>query len=192
MTDEELEENIINIIDELKPDSVEQLIYHISERSSLPEKVVLQKIASLESQGKIRLVSPMKKMPDRVQEYILSREAAWFWLIIVLSSISSISVLWLSAEPLVYLRYALGVPLILFLPGYSLMRALFPEKGNDLFEKIILSVGLSLALSPLVGMLLNYTPWGLTVWSVTLSIFLLISALTFAGVFREYYYLKQT
>jgi hypothetical protein len=192
LSEENSDEKIISLIEEIKPESVEQLIYHITERQLLPEKNILRKIAKLEGQGRIRLVQPKKKIPDRVQEYLWSGEAVWFWLIIFLSSISSISVLSLSTEPLVYLRYVLGVPLILFLPGYSLMKALFPEKEKDLFENIIFSVGLSLALTPLVGMLLNYTPWGLTVWSVTLSIFILITTLTFTGVFREYNYLKKT
>lgn len=191
MTDKELEKKTLDLIDELKPDSVEQLINHITERHSIPEKTSLQIITTLEAQGKIKLVSPSKNIPDRLQEYVLSREAAWFWLILIISSISSISILSLSAEPLIYLRYALGFPFILFLPGFSLMKALFPEKEDNLFEKIILSIGLSLALSPLVGMLLNYTPWGLTVWSVTLSILILNIVLTFTGVFREYNYLKS-
>jgi uncharacterized membrane protein len=61
-----------------------------------------------------------------------------------------------------FIRTALGLPLLIFLPGYALIAMLFPEKaGLEWMERIALSVGLSVALVPLIGLLLNYTPWGI-------------------------------
>ena len=61
-----------------------------------------------------------------------------------------------------FIRTALGLPLLIFLPGYALIAMLFPEKaGLEGMERIALSVGLSVALVPLIGLLLNYTPWGI-------------------------------
>lgn len=78
------------------------------------------------------------------------------------------------------LRIALGLPFALFFPGYSLMLALFPGKdkiGNT--ERIALSFGLSIAVVPLIGLILNYTPSGITVESSLYSIagFILIMSL---------------
>ena len=54
-----------------------------------------------------------------------------------------------------------GLLLVLFLPGYSLIAALFPGRGDpDGIERIALSFGVSIAVVPLIGLALNYTPFG--------------------------------
>jgi uncharacterized membrane protein len=60
------------------------------------------------------------------------------------------------------IRSALGLVMVLFVPGYALIAALFPGKKNiDGIERAALSFGLSIAVSPLIGLGLNYTPWGI-------------------------------
>jgi len=60
------------------------------------------------------------------------------------------------------LRIVFGLPMVLFLPGYALIAALFPKKDDlDAIERIALSFGLSIAMVPLIGLILNYTPWGI-------------------------------
>lgn len=80
-------------------------------------------------------------------------------------------VVWLAATiVVVYLplpntnpvRVALALPVILFIPGYCLIAALFPKEGEiGLVERIMLSIGCSIAIVPLIGFGLNYTPWGI-------------------------------
>jgi uncharacterized membrane protein len=49
----------------------------------------------------------------------------------------------------------------LFLPGYALVAALYPGKnGPGGIERIALSVGMSLVISPLIGFALNFTSIG--------------------------------
>ena len=61
------------------------------------------------------------------------------------------------------IRFILGFPFILFIPGYILIFTLFPEKksekGINIIQRIGLSLGLSLAIVPLLGLGLNYTIW---------------------------------
>ena len=48
------------------------------------------------------------------------------------------------------IRIILGLPLVLFLPGYALIATLFPRKDDfDGIERIALSFGLSIAISPI-------------------------------------------
>lgn len=55
------------------------------------------------------------------------------------------------------LRTVLGFIFVLFLPGYSLVAALFPRSGELTgINRIALSLGLSVAISPLIGLALNY------------------------------------
>jgi uncharacterized membrane protein len=83
-----------------------------------------------------------------------------------------------------FIRTALSLPLILFLPGYALIAMLFPEKtGLEGLERIALSIGLSAAVVPLIGLGLNFTPWGIKVVPLltSLSIFtLLLSGVAYA------------
>lgn len=72
------------------------------------------------------------------------------------------------------IRVVLGLPLVLFLPGYALIAALFPRKDDlDSIERIALSFGLSIAVVPLLGLALNYTPFGIRLSPVltVLSVF---------------------
>jgi uncharacterized membrane protein len=60
------------------------------------------------------------------------------------------------------IRSALGLVMVLFVPGYALIAALFPGKKDiDGIERAALSFGLSIAVTPLIGLGLNYTPWGI-------------------------------
>jgi len=60
------------------------------------------------------------------------------------------------------IRSAFGLAMVLFIPGYSLIAALFPKKTDiDGIERAALSFGLSIAVTPLIGLGLNYTPWGI-------------------------------
>jgi uncharacterized membrane protein len=73
------------------------------------------------------------------------------------------------------LRTVLGLPVVLFLPGYALIAALFPRKNDlDAIERIALSFGLSIAVVPLIGLALNFTPWGIRLMPIIISLTLFI------------------
>jgi len=75
-------------------------------------------------------------------------------------------------------RLILGVPFMLFIPGYVLVSALFPfkkqGKGIDIIERIGLSLVGSFALVPLFGVALIFSPWGLRLvpWLLVLCLFI--------------------
>ena len=76
-----------------------------------------------------------------------------------------------NTSSLLYVRYVLGGVFVLFLPGFLLISALYPRSGEmDALEKIALSIGLSLAIVPLVGLVLNYTPWGIRLEPIMVSL----------------------
>jgi len=61
-----------------------------------------------------------------------------------------------------FLRTFLGLLLVLFLPGYALIGALLPAKKDlDGIERALLSLGLSIAVVPVMGFGMNYTEWGI-------------------------------
>jgi uncharacterized membrane protein len=98
-------------------------------------------------------------------------------------------------------RIVLGLPFLLFFPGYVLVAALFvkpsaknqaaggqptlgeeavtPAKGGvDGIERI--------AVTALIGLGLNYTPWGIRLLPVLFSIFAFILILSGIAAFRQY------
>ncbi len=69
------------------------------------------------------------------------------------------------------LRIILGLPFLLFFPGYTLMAALFIKKeGIGGIERVALSFGLSITVVPLIGLILNYTPWGVRLEPILYSV----------------------
>jgi len=89
--------------------------------------------------------------------------------------------------PLVVFRWVLGSVFVLFIPGYVAVEALFP-KGRELdgIERLALSVGLSLAMVPLVGLLLNYTPWGIRLDPIMASLTILTIGLALVAFARRF------
>lgn len=74
----------------------------------------------------------------------------------------------------------IGLPLVLFIPGYAISYAFFPKKKDlNFMERIVLSFGLSFALIPLAVFFLNkFLKIPITVYSS----FSIIVAITLIGV----------
>ena len=112
----------------------------------------------------------------------------WLYVVLIVSVATVLVIYALPAElPLVAVRWVLGSVFVLFIPGYVTVEALFP-KGRELdtIERFALSVGLSLALVPLVGLLLNYTPWGIRLNPIVVSLTVLTVGLAMVALAREY------
>ena len=67
-------------------------------------------------------------------------------------------------------RSAISLVFVLFVPGNALLAALFPgKKPFENIERAILSFGTSIAIIPLLGLLLNFTPWHLNLVAILVS-----------------------
>jgi uncharacterized membrane protein len=105
-------------------------------------------------------------------------------LLLPVIAVSAVLILVISFLPdITALRVILGLPFILFFPGYVLVLALFPGKdAMGSMERLALSFGLSFAVTALIGLGLNYTPWGIRLMPVlySQSVFIvLMSAVAF-------------
>lgn len=73
------------------------------------------------------------------------------------------------------LRIILGVPFLFFFPGYALVTALFIKKEElDGIERVLLSLVMSIVIILLLGLILNYTPWGIRLEPILYSTALFI------------------
>jgi uncharacterized membrane protein len=102
------------------------------------------------------------------------------------------------------LRIVVGLPFVLFVPGYALVAALFPEAGTEPvddgdadegfsdgegitgLERVALSFGVSIAVVPLVGLVLNFTPFGIRLVPIVVSLSLLVVSLTAIAARRRW------
>ena len=184
-----INQHIMDIVRKESPKTVEQLIKLVQLRHPTPEQEIMKHILHLQNQGKLALREHTAPLPRKVENYLLSSNATWYWIIIVLALATTALVFTIpeDAYPAVYARYVLGSIFVLWLPGYTFIKALFPAKELDNVERAALSIGMSLALVPITGLLLNYTPWGIRPTPVTLSLLALTITFATAAVMREFH-----
>lgn len=107
---------------------------------------------------------------------------------LLIAALLALATLAFTLTPLANLpvRVPLGLLMVLFIPGYALIAALFPRKGDlDGIERVALSFGLSIAVVPLIGLGLNYTPWGIRLTPVVISLAVFTVILAAAAHFRR-------
>lgn len=193
-TRENLPETIVQIIVEQKPRTVTELANLVKDELCLPEQEIMNAILKLQNEGKITLIE-QPRQDQAFRAYLQTTKALWFWLTTV-AAITTAAIVFIVPEdfyPWVYVRNVLGVVFVLWFPGYTFVAALFPvelpiktsQKSLDAIERIALSLGLSLALVPMIGLLLNYTPWGIRLVPLTLSLLTFVIVAAGIALLRE-------
>ncbi len=129
--------------------------------------------------------------PSTLPNYFFNLENAWFWAVTALVVVTVLVVFTVNASLLLYVRYVLGGVFVLFLPGYMLITVLYPRSGDlDGLERAALSIGLSLAIVPLIGLVLNYTPWGIKLEPIMVSLASFTEIIAVACVIRRFRYFQ--
>lgn len=159
-----------------------------AKNSSVTDTEVVDLVWRLAERGKVD-VEDVPPQVRSLREYLgLWERNVWFYASVAASLITVLVIYTLPAAlPLVAVRWVLGSVFVVFLPGYVAVEALFP-KGRDLdrIERFAFSVGLSLALVSLVGLLLNYTPWGIRLTPIVISLTIITLGLAGVGMGRRY------
>ena len=186
---------IIEIIKEKKPQTIEQLLSLAKERLQIPEQKMIETVLRLQSEGKITLLKKQPQAPSKLTTYLKTEQTHWYWITIATAILTAAVVFTIPEDfyPWVYVRYVLGTIFVLWLPGYSFIKALFPvqvpiklpTETLDTVERIALSLGMSLALVPIVGLILNYTPWGIRLTPIVISLLALTVVFSTAAIIRE-------
>lgn len=195
-SENELDQHIIQTVKQNKPETVNQLVTLIKQKHPLPDQQILNHILRLQEKDLIKLKPPQTQPPQSFTTYLNSNHAAWYWITVILTAATILLVFTVpeDAYPLVYARYVLGSIFVLWLPGYAFIKALFPQKlpiktsdkEIDTIERIALGIGMSIALVPIVGLLLNYTPWGIRLTPIILSLTGLTLTFATAAIIRQH------
>lgn len=192
--DQELKGIILSVLREERPSSVKELVNIVLVRpeTHLTTPEVVRLVQELREEGKIRL-SESPRTFTTFAAYLIDRNmSASFWLTLVAVLFTWLSIYAIPSEfPWVIPRWVLGALFVIFLPGYAFVEALFVntrsgKKELDQIERFALSMGMSLALVPLVGLLLNYTPWGIRLEPIVISLSMLTLACIVVAAYRKY------
>ena len=106
------------------------------------------------------------------------------WLIGILTIVLAVVIAFFPSG--IIARIILGLPFLLFFPGYTLVAALFPKKGSLAgVERVALSFGLSIAVVSLIGLILNFTPWGIRLYPILISLVVFIIAASGVAWYRR-------
>jgi hypothetical protein len=190
-----IENIIIKTINEQKPQTTRHLVGLIQKTTKLSENEIIRVLNQLQAENKIHLnIKPEKSTSFRT--YLFSFKAAWYWTIIAIALVTTLTVFAIPQDlyPIAYIRNTLGVIFVLFLPGYAFVKAIFQKKipiktsseSFDTIERVVLSIGLSIALTIMVGLLLYYTPLGIGLTSITPSLLALTMVFATIAMAREY------
>lgn len=183
-----IDEYVLEIVRDYRPETVEQLIELVQRKFPQPKFQIMERVIKLQSLGRISLREHPYPSTSRLGEYIFSSKAYWYWITVAVTITTAILV-FMTPEyihTIVLARYIFGSLFVLWLPGYTFIKMLFPKRELDHIERAALSIGMSLAIVPIVGLLLNFTPWGITLTPITLSLLALTSVFATTAIMREY------
>ena len=107
----------------------------------------------------------------------------WFGVIILFTVLTMLIVYLVPSDSLFFIvRYVFSFLFIAILPGYCLVTVLFSKKNKlELVEEVVLSVALSFGIAGLVGLILGLSPIGINFTSVTISLTVIVSVLSFVA-----------
>ena len=169
--------------------TVSELVDALVKQKGLKEKDATKAVYVEYKKGTLNLSDV--KPPTNLVSYFFNLESAWFWGVTALVAVTVFVVFAVNASALLYVRYVLGGVFILFLPGFLLISALYARSDEmDSLEKVALSIGLSLAIVPLIGLVLNYTPWGIRLEPIMVSLSLFSEVMAVACVVRRFRYFR--
>ena len=167
----------------------------IIEGIDLPEEEIIQCIPKQQAEGETKLEN-QSSQSSSLTKYLKTREALWYWITIIIGvvTVTLANAISESAYPWTYTRNIFGAIFVLFLPGYSFTKALFQSKtfSSTSVENpatigiVALSIGMSMAIVSVFGLLLFYSPLGLNLPTILLSLFAFTSTSATAAVILEH------
>ena len=183
-----LEEVILGILDARQAENVKELIQLVQKQTDAKLEDIEKTVKSLDRKGLVSLDETAQNKEALI--YFLSLpKSRWFWIAIGISLLSFLSILFIpeTGTPLSYIRYIFAFVLVAFLPGYCLTETLFPRENSlDIIERLTFSIGLSFAITALVGLFLSFTPPKLTLGTALPTLGFLVLFLAVVALIRKY------
>lgn len=180
---------IENVSTSAHPETVAQLAQQVTAQHVVDEAEFVQTVKGMVRDKAIVLEAPSYEV-ESVLDYLFTVTlSGWLWATLAITALALIFVeLTPDVFPLVVPRWLLGSIFVLYLPGYALLQLLF-AKGSEInsLERFALSIGASLAVVPLIGLGLNFTPWGIRLTPIVASLAAFTLIVSIGAAFRQYW-----
>lgn len=157
---------------------------------------LMKELKSLEEDGKVEL--NLSCPPAwTFREYLSSHDHSfWLYALVGTAAVALVSMFLLPSPYLPgwasILRWVLASIFVLYLPGFSVTEALFPKRSQlSSVERLALGIGLSMAIAPITGFVLDYSPWGIQIGPVTASLGGISLGLGLVAAYRKYLSAKE-
>lgn len=182
---------IEDIIKTRHPATVGQMARMLRELGSLDEEAYVDEIKSMCEEGSFKLSRPSYEIFSLLDYLLKPTVSGWFWATLLLTCLA-IGVVYFTPNfiPLSIIRWIFGLILV-FSPGYATIKLLFPHSNMPRHQLLGLSVALSLAVTPIIGFILNFTPWGIRFIPIVISLGAFTILTSTAAASRTYFALIQ-
>jgi hypothetical protein len=183
-----LETFILDILETKQPRNVKELVNLVQEKVDATLDDIKKEVNRLHRKGLVALEEPTPRK-ESFSGFLSLKNSRWFWLVIGTLILSFISILFIAetGTSLSYIRYIFAFVLVAFLPGYCLTETLFPkEDALDIIERFTFSIGLSFAVTALVGLFLSFSSLKLTLVTALPALGFLVIVLAIVALIRKY------
>ena len=183
-----LESVILDILETDHPENVEQLVHLVQNQVDASLDEIKTEIKRLHKNGMVSLEEPKVQKRNFVG-FLSAKDNYWFWIIIATSILTFVSIVLVPENQglVSYIRYVLAFVLVAFLPGFCLTKTLFPKQTTlDPIEIIVFSIGLSFALTTLMGLFLSFSSIGLTLTTALPTLTVIVVVLAMLALLRTY------
>lgn len=177
-TRETIEQFVQEILKQNQPETINDLVTSLQRQFEVPKSQSIEIIQAMLAEEKFAIRKPEYPAPRTLQAYVKHPHYRWDALLVLGPTIAIMPVVTLAEEfpeipVLALIRAIFGLIFLLFVTGFSLTGLLFPfAEDIDEIERIALSVGLSLVIAILVGLVLNYT-WEISLFPILISLVVL-------------------
>jgi hypothetical protein len=175
------------------PFSVKQLARSVIVEHEIDEAKFIATIKDMVNDGSLVLEQPAYEIESPADYLFAPVLSAWLWATLGVTA-TGMLVVALTPEtyPSIVVRWILGAVLLFYMPGHALLQFLFPTSLEmDLLERFILGIGASLAIAPTIGLLLTYTPSGISFIATIASLGLFTMLCSVGAALRRYLSLRK-
>ena len=150
-------EQLLSIIQDKRPPTLSSLKNSLNKmKIQVGDEELITMVRQLSGEGLVNL-DPSSEPASTFSEYLIDpNKSGWLYCSLVLALLETLLVEFNPSDAiLATCRLILGFALMGFLPGYSMVRLVFPRGGLVILELLVLSVFLSILLSILTGVVLG-------------------------------------
>lgn len=184
-----LREMIEQTVEARRPRNVAELQQLIKAKDlCITEHELVDVIDRLKNKNGLNFKPPKQVASTHPPDITIFSENRWFFFILVaiLFTLTATRIKE-TMYPLVVLRWISALVMVLYLPGFALLQALFSEREDlEEAERFALSFGLSISITLLVGLLLAVTPIGLKLIPIVTSLSLFTASMAIVATYRRY------